>query len=195
MNIKYYKFLRFSGVAGIFVLWTFTVTGMVRANLGLVDTRPLSYLGVDPSSASLFSSGLIISALLFIAFGVHVRKYFNVRSRFLTFLLIGQAGQLIAAIAPYGEQSQFKLLHTVAAFVLAFSLPVLIRSFAYSQTHTSQFKLYLWLYRFELLTFVIGIGLFIFTSGIAPIGEALPAIGFHVWIIALTFLSRTPQKI
>ncbi len=174
---------------GIVILWTTIILGMSRTGLKLVDSRPISYLGVDPMSATLFSVGLIVSAVLFTIFGLYVRKNFAVKNRFLMYLLIGQAGQIITAISPYGMQSEYKLIHTIAAFTLALSLPPLIRSFAHSQTHDSHSKIYDGLYRFELVTFFIGMGLFIFTKGIAPIGEALPAIGFHVWIIVITIIA------
>ncbi len=184
-----YKTFSYSGLLGVGVLWTTTLVAMSRANLSLLGSRPFSYLGIDPVSSRIFSSGLIVSALLFCTFGFYIRHAFNVKGNFLTFLLIGQAGQITAALAPYGTQSQLRLLHTIAAFTLAFSLPLLIRAFAYSQKESTKFKRYRWLYRLELLTFVVGMGLFIFTTGIAPLGQALPAIGYHVWIIVLTFIA------
>lgn len=179
---------KYSGVIGVLVLWTGIVAAMRIAGLGIIDARPISYLGVDAQTAVLFSGSLLISAFLFVNFAFYVRREFKVRGRFLMYFLIGQTGQVIAAISPYGSNSKFKTIHTVAAFILAFSLPLLIQSFTASQTGHSRHQLFVWLLRLEQLTFVIGIGLFVFTKGIAPLGEALPAIGFHAWIIALTFV-------
>lgn len=188
------KLWPYSGVVGVLVLWTGVTVGMNRAGLGLVDPRPISYLGVDPKSAVLFSTSLLVSALLFVSFGYYVKRHFHVNNRFLTYLLIGQAGQAVAAVAPYGKNSPYKMLHTIAAFVLAFSLPFLIRQFALSQVGKPYHQKYVWLLKFEQIMFVIGIGLFIFTKGIAPIGEAMPTIGFHLWILVVTVISLKRGK-
>lgn len=176
-----------SGVGGVAVLWAGITVAMRRAGLHFIDPRPISYLGVDPQSAKLFSGTLILSAIFFVWFGIYIKRTFQVKGRFLLYLVIGQIGQIIAAIAPYGKDSAYRLLHTIAAFTLAFSLPFLIGSFASSQRSSRHYSTYKWLFRFELVAFVVGIGLFIFTKGIAPLGEALPALGFHIWIIAVTF--------
>ncbi|MDQ3065390.1 MAG: hypothetical protein M3Q36_03930 [bacterium] len=188
------RVLGFSGIIGIVVLWATILIGMSISGLKLIDSRPFSSLGVDPQTASLFSTGLIISAALFSIFGFFLQRKFAVKSKFLMYLLIGQAGQVVAALAPYGSDSRYKTLHTLAAFTLALSLPILIRSFAYSQINSKYFKLYIRLFRLELAAFLIGMGIFIFTTGIAPLGQAMPAIGFHIWIIALTLIThRTLQ--
>lgn len=167
---------------------------MSQVGLGLIDSRPISHLGVDPESALIFSASLLASSFLFVNFGFYVRRTFNVTNKFLLYLLIGQAGQIIVATAPYGMNSQYRRIHTVAAFALAFSLPLLIRAFARSQVRSPYAVLYMWLFRFELVTFAIGMSLFIFTKGIAPLGEALPAIGYHVWIIVITGVSIRQQR-
>lgn len=182
------QLLSLSGVLGIIVLWAAVITGMRRAHLGLVDARPLSYLGVYTNTAQLFTAGLLISSLLFICFAFFVHRYWGTNNRFLFYFLIGQIGQIIAAIAPYGANSRYKLIHTIAAFVLAFSLPFLIRAFEQSQISRKNHKLYQILVRLEVATFIIGMGIFTMTEGIAPLGEALPAIGFHIWIIVLTIV-------
>lgn len=187
------KWLRYSGVVGIVVIWTGTLVSMYRAGLGLIDTRPVSYLGVAPESSVLFSLTLLMSAALFIAFGFYARRKFQVKNRFFTYLLIGQLGQIVAAITPYGDNSRYRLIHTVAAFTLAFSLPFLMWEFARSQTGRPQHRLYVLLLRSELALFVVGMGIFIFTEGIAPLGEAMPTVGFHSWIIALTYSTASTE--
>lgn len=190
--INYFK--RYSGGLGVVVLWASVTISMSRSGLGVIDTRPISYLGVDPMTAGIFSSGLIISALLFITFGFYVRYHFKVNNKFLFYLIIGQIGQIIAAIAPYGMVSRYKRIHTIAAFILAFSLPMLIAAFAKSQAQSPYKQTYNQLLRLEQIAFVLGISLFVFTKGIAPLGEALPAIGYHIWIITVTLISIKDQK-
>jgi hypothetical protein len=74
----------------------------------------------------------------------------------------------------------------VAAFTLAFSLPLLIKQFTIAQRAKEHYTLYLSLLRIEQVSFIVGMALFIFTRGLAPLGEALPAIGFHLWILVVT---------
>ncbi len=180
---------RYSGVAGVMVLWTGVSLAMLVTGLGLIDSRPISYLGIDPLSKMLFASSLLISAFLFINFGFYVKRTFKVINRFMTYFLIGQFCQVVVALVPY-RMGYSRSIHTVAAFALAITLPLLIRAFARSQASSPHRRLYVRLLRFEQITFVIGMGLFIFTKGIAPLGEALPAAGFHVWIIAVTIIAH-----
>lgn len=182
------NFQRYSGVVGVVIVWTGIVVAMRRADLGLVDTRPISYLSVYPNTARIFSLSLLISAALFISFAYYLRRVFKVNNKFMAYFLVGQLGQIFAAILPYGQRSPYKLAHTIAAFTLAFSLPLLIREFTRSQTTSPHYSMCVWLLRIEQLTFVVGIGLFVFTKGIAPMGEALPAVGFHFWIIVISYL-------
>lgn len=188
------KLQQYSGVIGVLILWTGISVAMHRTGLGLIDPRPISHLGINPASAGLFTGSLLVSAFLFVNFGYYVKCAFHVSNKFLAYLLIGQAGQAIVAIAPYGEERGYRLIHTIAAFTLAFSLPLLIRQFAVSQKNSPHYHLYVRLLRIEQLMFVLGMGLFIFTKGIAPLGQALPTAGYHLWIIVITYLSIRADK-
>lgn len=185
---------RYSGIMGVVVLWTGIIVAMRRAGLGLVDARPISFLGVFPNTAWLFSASLLTSAVLFIFFAFYIYRVCKLSKRFLIYFLLGQAGQIIAAVVPYGQQSEYRLVHTIAAFTLAFSLPLFIRQFALEMRGKPYHSLYVGLLGLELLTFFVGMGLFIFTKGIAPIGEALPALGFHIWILAITYVMILSNK-
>ncbi len=165
---------------------------MRRADLGFIDTRPISYLGVDPSTSTLFSASLLVSAMLFICFALYAQRMFRVQKRFLWYFIIGQIGQIITALVPYNGSN--KIIHTVAGFTLAFSLPLLIQQFVASQKNSHYRELYKGLLWFEFITFGSGISLFIFTSSLAPLGEILAAIGFHLWIIAVTFVAILEAK-
>lgn len=189
------KIAVYSGVAGVVVIWTFVITAMQKADLGLIDVRPISFLGIFPPTSKIFSSGLLISSTFFIIFAFWVAKTYSVKNKFLAFFLLGQIGQVLVAILPYGMESNYKIAHTVAAFALAFSLPFLIFQFYRSQIGKPHYAQYRALFYFELITFLVGMGIFTLTEGIAPLGEALPAIGFHIWIIIVTKNSlRTRPK-
>lgn len=184
---------QFSGLAGVVLLWLVIPILMVKAHVRIIDTRPISYLGIDPHTMRLFNLSLIISAVLFVSYSRYVAKHFHVNGKFLMIFFIGQLGQMITAVTPYGHQQPARLIHTLAAYTLAFSLPLLIGEFTRAQTGSPHSGSYHILLRLEQLAFVVGIGLFAFTKGIAPLGEALPAIGFHIWIITITILSLRPQ--
>ena len=183
------QFQQNSGVLGVVILWVSILFAMSRTGLGLIDSRPFSYLGVDVLSAELFTFGLLTSAILFLVFGFYLRRKFGVKNRFLLYFVIGQIGQLIVGIAPYGLQSPQRQFHTIAAFVIAFSLPFLMHAYAKSQSASQYYRIYTWLFWLEVLLLVVGLSIFIFTKGIAPLGQAMPTVGFHLWIIVLTFIS------
>ncbi len=184
----------YSGVLGVLFLWTFILIGMYNTGLGLIDDRPISSLGVNHESRFLFTWGLIGSALLFTTFAYYIKDAFHTNQKFVVYFLIGQVGQVVAAIVPYGQNNPYRIIHTVAAFILAFSLPFLIYEFAKSQKRDRSKQIFTRSVYFELLLFSVGIGLFIFTSGIAPLGQALPAIGFHIWIFIVTYYALTDEQ-
>lgn len=165
---------------------------MQRAHLKFIDNRPISYLGVDSATKSLFMFSLIASALLFLTFAFYISRTYDIKNRFLTYFIIGQLGQITAAIFA-DTAGASKAIHTITAFVLAFSLPLLMRQFTLSQQNGPHYRLFLWLLRLEYLTFIVGIGLFVFTMGVAPLGEALPTAGFDIWIIVLTLVTLKSQ--
>jgi Na+/H+ antiporter NhaD/arsenite permease-like protein len=121
-------------------------------------------------------------------FGTYVRRYFSIRPVFLFYLIFGQLCQIIVAVVPDKTGSPLRIVHTVAGFALAVSLPFLIRELANNRRNKPHHKLFLVLSRVEQATFVIGIGLFIFVNGIAPLGEVLPTTGFDLWVIVITVI-------
>lgn len=183
---------RYSGLLGVAVIWSGVIRGMLLAGLKVADKRPISYLGTNPHSAWLFSGSLIVSAILFLTFGLYLKTVYQLSSRFSEYLVIGQLGQIVAALVPY--IGNFRPVHTLAAFTLAFSLPLLINQFTIAQLKAPHYQIYRRLLWCEQITFVVGIGIFVFTRGIAPIGEALPAIGFDIWIITVTAILIQPRS-
>lgn len=105
----------------------------------------------------------------------------------MVFLLIGQAGQVIAAITPYGGMQPARLIHTVAALTLAFSIPFVIWRFAAAQYKPNVKRPAYMLMWFEIVAFAIGIGLFSFVTKGAPFAQTMPAIALHVWLLYFTF--------
>lgn len=180
------SYLRYSGLAGVIILWTAITVGMVRVPLSLFDMRPLSYLGVNMRTAGLFSIALILSAILFAMFGFYLRAQYRMKSNFLTALLVGLIGQIIVAIVPYGGAG--KVIHTAAALgVLAPSLPILTYLFAKDFPKGRDQRLAYRMFDLELICFVLGIGWLVIVRTAAPLSQILPALAYHAWIITFTF--------
>ncbi len=185
---------RYSGTVGVAVVWMGISILMLAGNLSLIDPRPISYLGLNPSTATAFTGILLLSAGLFTGFAFYIAHAYRTNFWFLFFFLTGQAGQVIAALVPISSETDLGQIHTPAAFTLAFSFPLLIAAFTLSQKRVQYRKLYCWLLVFELVTFAIGIGSFIFTRGAAPLGEIVTALGFHIWIIFAAITSPRPTN-
>ncbi|GAC1391407.1 MAG: hypothetical protein NVSMB46_03850 [Candidatus Saccharimonadales bacterium] len=182
----FHKVIVCSGIIGVVILWIGIVSGMIIAHLRLIDKRPISYLGYDPKTTLLFTLTLVLSSILFIFFAILINHIYHIKNNFLAFFIVGQIGQIIAALVSYDIHNKYRIIHTVAAFTLAFSLPLLMRSFKNASLNSNNYSTLQKLFRLELCLFIIGIGLFVFTKGLAPLGEVLPALGFHIWIIYIT---------
>jgi len=153
------------------------------ADLPLLGIRPLSSLGVIPSSSVYFSTGLIIAAVLILVFAHKLRGFYELSGWFFPVVLIGQVGQIISAVVPFGGDQPARAIHTIAAFVLAFSIPVALgifyRSLPIGNFRTIAYRLFV----LELAAFSLGIGFFVLVGKAAPISQALPAVAFHMWLI------------
>lgn len=178
---------RFTGTAAIAVLWLSLGLGAYLARLPLLGHHPISSLGVNPASATLFSGGLIVTAGLFLIFLVYLNNRFTVSPSFKLVFTVGQLAQIVAALVPFG--GRFRVPHSIAAFVLVFSLPILIWRFASAQPEPSFRRLAWRLFWLELAAFCIGLFTFIFIGRASPIAQALPAIAFHIWVVVLTVRS------
>lgn len=176
--------LRDTGVAAVVVLWTTLAVGSLLAGFDLLGDRPLSHLGTERPSALLFSGGLAVAALLLVAFHHHVRDRFPVSPGFSVAMLVGMAGQLVAALIPIGGDGLAHRVHTTSALVLGASLPVLMWRFAAAQPRGPWRRLAYSLFWAEALA--CAVGLWLSARGVAPVAEILPAAVFHAWIVALT---------
>ena len=158
--------------------------GMRRTGLGVSDDRPLSYLGTDPRSLTLFRGGLLVAAVLLIAFAWSVHREGSPAPGFLAAFLTGQAGQVVAAVVPIDSPGLGGDLHTTAGIVLGLSLPVLMWRFAAGQAPGARRS------RAYVLTWVevgaVVAGVLLSRAMRAPLAEAVPAAGFHLWIGVVT---------
>ncbi len=188
------SFQRYTGIATVLILWFSVLTAMQRADLSLFGMKPLSSLGTMPISAAFFSIGLILASVTFVLFGHYLKQKYIISRSFLYILYLGQLGQVMSALIPFGGKQPARLIHTVAAFTLAFTIPILLWLFASSQKKGMLRKrayMLLWL---EIAAFVIGIGTFAFVQKGAPFGQILSALAFHVWILFISYDSLKTKK-
>lgn len=183
-SLNYLK--KYSGVITVLILWVSILTAISKANLSIWGTAPLSSLGVTEASAVYFSTGLMLAAFSFMIFGTYLKNYFVISRGFLTAMFIGQLSQIIAALAPYGDKQPMKLIHTLAAFTLAFSIPIMLFFFAVAQKTGPLWRAAILLMWAEIAAFILGIGAFAFVFKGAPFGQILPAVAFHAWIIFIS---------
>lgn len=186
------QFSKYSGVAAVLVLWLAIPWGMYVIGLNLFDNRPISYLGVDPKTKLLFDSSLIIAAILMMLFGAQVKKTFHASKSFLTVLILGQLCQVIAAIV--SDSCSMRLVHTTAAYGIAFSLPLLMWRFVVCQPKGYIRRLSNKLFLAELASLIVGIGLFVLVNGVGPFGEILTVVFFHIWVIFITVHWRADKS-
>jgi len=177
--------LRYTGVAAVVTVWTSLSIATAVGDFDLVGPEPLSYLGTEGPSAVLFTVGLAATALLLAAFHRHVRDRFPVSAGFSLAMLVGLAGQMVAAFVPIGGAPTVHRIHTTSALILGLSLPLLMWRFAAGQPPGTWRRLAYRLFWLEALA--CAVGLYLSSRMIAPVAEILPASVFHAWIFAVTF--------
>lgn len=183
--------LRRAGVAGVVTIWAALFAGSVLAGFDLLGPLPLSYLGTRPRSAAFFTFGLAVSAVLFIAFHQYVRDAYRVSSGFSTAMLVGMAGQLVAAFVPIGGDPTVHRIHTTSALVLAASLPILMWRFAAAQAPGPWRRLTYGFFWAEVAA--CSGGLLLSAANLAAVAEIVPAAVFHAWILTVTLAAPEPQ--
>lgn len=171
-------------MAAVAVLWTTIGAGMLRTGLGFLEERPLSYLGTVPRGLALFRGGLLVAAVLLVVFAWSAYRRFDAPLSFLAAFLVGQAGQVVAAVVPISGPGSSHAVHTAGGIVLGLSLPVLIWRFAGGLPRGPWRELAYRLCRLEVAAVVVGVALS--RAMRAPLAEIVPAAGFHLWIGVVT---------
>lgn len=179
---------RYTGVAAVVILWATVLTGMHRTGLGLLDDRPISFLGTDPRSTAVFRGGLIAAAVSMAVFARFVRARFSASKTFLAVVLVGLVGQVVAALVPISGPGSSRGLHTAGGLVLGGSLPLLMWCFAAARPPGRLRGEAFALFGMEVAATAVGVGLSM--GGRAAMAEIVPALGFHVWVGVVTARSR-----
>lgn len=179
-------------MAGVVTIWAALLAGSVLVRFDLLGPLPLSYLGTRPRSAAFFTFGLAVSAVLFIAFHQYLLGAYRVASGFSLAMLVGMAGQLVAAFVPIGGDPTLHRIHTTSALVLAASLPLFMWRFATAQAPGPWRRLaygFVW----AEVAACAG-GLLLSSAHLAPVAEIVPAVVFHAWIATVTLgVAQNPR--
>ena len=181
--------LRFTGLFAVGTLWLSLGVGSALAGFDLLGHRPLSHLGVRPSSDLLFSAGLAAAAVLFIAFHGYVRWRFPTSLGFSVAMVGGMAAQVVAAFVPVEGSALDHRVHTVSALALGASLPLFMWRFAAAQPAGPLRRTAVRLAKAEVAACVLGVWLS--RGGVAPLAEIVPAAVFHAWVAVLTLWPGT----
>lgn len=177
--------LQYTGVAAVAVAWTTLLAAAALVRFDLLGEEPLSYLGTQSQSAVLFTVGLAVPAVLLTAFNAYLRGRFPVSLAFSLAMLVGLAGQMVAAFVPIGGEPGVHRVHTISALVLGASLPLLMWRFAADQPAGPWRRLNYALFGAEVAACVAGLGLS--ARHVAPVAEILPGAVFHTWVATVTF--------
>ena len=173
---------RAAGPFAVALLWLTIGAAVALTGFDLRGDRPLSELANLGPGGWLFPMGLGTAALLFIAFHGHVRTRFPVTTTFSVLMLVGMAGQLVAAIVPIGD-GPGGTVHVTSALVLAAAIPLFLVAFARSQT-PGRWRRAAWLLAVGDLAACLG-GVALSRAGEAPLAEIIPAAAFHLWVLVV----------
>ncbi len=185
---------RYLGAVTVFILWTSILVGIRSKGLDIFGTSPLSSLGTDMRSELWFSVGLILAAVTCVLFALSLKQSYTLTRGFWVALLIGQTGQVVAAITPHGGKQPLGTIHTVVAMTLAFSVPIMLFYFARAQTNPKTRMYAYGLFWIQLSCFIIGIGSFIFLFKGAPAAQIITALAFHAWLIFFSFYNEKSDQ-
>jgi hypothetical protein len=180
--------LRYTGIAAVLTIWTTLLAGTMASGFDVLGDAPVSYLGTRSPSAAFFTLGLAVSAVLFVAFHFYVRDRFAVSRGFSAAMLVGMAGQLVAAFVPIGGDPALHRIHTTSALVLGASIPVLMWRFAAGQPAGRGRRVGYALLWAEMAA--CAGGLWLSAVSLATVAEILPAVVFHAWVVTLTVVGR-----
>ena len=176
-------------MAAVAALWSTHVVLVVALGFDLVGARPLSYLALDADLGVVFGAGLVVSAVLFMAFERHLRRRYHLGATFSVTMLVGMAGQLVAGVVPIGGTGPASRIHVAAALTLGASIPLLLWRFAADQPTGAWRRSCYRLFWLEVLA--CGVGITLSRNEVAPLAEILPALAFHAWVVHVTFGPRS----
>ena len=166
-------------------LWSTQAVVILAADFDVMGRRPLSYLATTSEIGFLFGVGLVVSAVLFVAFQWHLLHRYRLGVTFAMTMLVGMASQLIAGVVPIGGAGAASRVHVAAALTLGASIPLLMWRFAADQPAGAWRRRCYGLFWLEVAACAAGITLS--QHHVAPLAEILPALTFHAWVLMATF--------
>ena len=180
---------RYAGLAAVATLWSSIGIATLRTGFPLLGDRPLSWLAEEPAGALLFSAGLVVGAVLLVAFALDVRARHPSAAGFTAAMVGGMVCQVIAGLVSIGGGPAANRVHTAAALALGISLPVLMWRFAAGQPPGRWRRVAYGLLWAEVAACAVGVVLS--RRSVAPLAEMIPAGAFHLWIAVVTL--RRPE--
>jgi hypothetical protein len=181
------KLYKFSGIIAVMAVWVSIISSIIIADLNIFADTPISDLGVDLRTRYLFISGLLISAVAFSTFAIRTHLILKTSLLAPIVLIAGQVSQVIVAATPYNAVTYIKMLHLVAAYTLAFSMPITMGLYAFTAKNKLLNRLNRRFFFAELLLFTFGLSWFIFAPNAGALSEILVGITFDIWVLTLSF--------
>lgn len=188
MNKAWLVITRYSAIAAIVFVWIIFVIGMFQVHLRLLDSRPLSYLGVS-DYAPYFKLGLLVGLVSMGLFYLYLKRTFRPTKLFRNLYFTGLAMQLIVSFTSYQIDNKPQLWHWAAALILAaalvFSPWVFSKSRNISETTRHIGRDVTLAYLVVLVVETILLIKFKYYA----VSELFNLVVFHAWIIYLTFVN------
>lgn len=179
--------VKYSGILGIGTLWGSVGLSLYIARINILGKRPISDLGVYPSTKYLFNIGLILTSIFLLTFLHNLSKNLKLSKVFVATFMIGQICQIIIAFTPFNSTNILRPIHVIAGFAFAITLPLSIWLFSKTPNISRRIKTVSRCFFYtELLLFTIGISWFVLASRAGALSEMLTAIAFDLWIVVLT---------
>jgi hypothetical protein len=158
---------------------------MHSSGLNLLDSRPVSYLGIS-NQAHLFTITLVAGAVLVITFYNYL-KLFRPIKLFSWAFAVALICQLITAALPYTKNGHFQVPHLSAAFVLAAALVFMPWLFSYSANVTQRARTVSRLITVGYFIVLIPEAILLSLKGYYALGEIVNLVIFDGWLLYLTF--------
>lgn len=188
-------FERYSGFIAVASVWVSIPLSILIARLNILSDMPISSLGTNQSTKHLFIAGLLLSALAFSAFAIRAYKILDSSVLAPAILIAGQIAQVIVAVTPYNVTSVIRPIHVIAAYILAFSMPVAMGFYSFTAKNLKFRDINIVLLQLEILLFTLGLGWFIFAPSAGALSEILTAVVFDVWVVVVTSRVLNSHKV
>ncbi len=180
---------KYAGIAAI-VLEYCVISYFLFSNGKTLDfSHPISYYGTLDATKYIFSITFSLAAILFVMFGLWLKKEKILHRHFKTTLIIALISQIIMSWLPAKEP--FLHYHLLTAFIVGLCMPLLI----YFSTKGDIPKHLKYIYWSFILFEILMVLLYPLSISVnIPLAtELIAGASFHVWVILSTFEKKIFQ--